>query len=203
MNDLVGKAGVEKAFEPYLRGRDGKRLITTDENGKLTGELYTREPQPGGTVALTLDIDLQADVEKALANTISGMIDKDSNERGGAAAVVSVGSGEVLALASYPSYDLSTFNEDYETLVADERLPMFNRATQGAYAPGSTFKMCTAVAALESGIITPLLHHSGPRHLYLLYPPTAHVLGLSAGRRYPRAHQCVPGHHRVLQLLLL
>lgn len=155
MNDLVGKAGVEKAFEPYLRGRDGKRLITTDENGKLTGELYTREPQPGGTVALTLDIDLQADVEQALANTISGMIDKDSNERGGAAAVVSVGSGEVLALASYPSYDLSTFNEDYETLVADERLPMFNRATQGAYAPGSTFKMCTAVAALESGIITP------------------------------------------------
>ncbi len=155
MNDLVGKDGVEKAFEEYLRGTDGRRLITTDEDGKLTGELYTREPQPGGTVALTLDIDLQADVERALAQTITGMIDEDSNERGGAAAVVSVGSGEVLALASYPTYDLSTFNEDYEDLVADERLPMFNRATQGAYAPGSTFKMCTAVAALESGIITP------------------------------------------------
>ena len=155
MNDLVGKDGVEKAFEEYLRGTDGRRLITTDEDGKLTGELYTREPQPGGTVALTLDIDLQADVEQALAETITGMIDEDSNERGGAAAVVSVGSGEVLALASYPTYDLSTFNEDYEELVADERLPMFNRATQGIYAPGSTFKMCTAVAALESGIITP------------------------------------------------
>ena len=155
MNDLVGKDGVEKAFEEYLRGTDGRRLITTDEDGKLTGELYTREPQPGGTVALTLDIDLQADVERALAQTITGMIDEDSNERGGAAAVVSVGSGEVLALASYPTYDLSTFNEDYEELVADERLPMFNRATQGIYAPGSTFKMCTAVAALESGIITP------------------------------------------------
>ena len=155
MNDLVGKDGVEKAFEEYLRGTDGRRLITTDEGGKLTGELYTREPQPGGTVALTLDIDLQADVERALAQTITGMIDEDSNERGGAAAVVSVGSGEVLALASYPTYDLSTFNEDYEDLVADERLPMFNRATQGTYAPGSTFKMCTAVAALESGIITP------------------------------------------------
>ncbi len=155
MNDLVGKDGVEKAFEEYLRGTDGRRLITTDEDGKLTGELYTREPQPGGTVALTLDIDLQADVERALAQTITGMIDEDSNERGGAAAVVSVGSGEVLALASYPTYDLSTFNEDYEDLVADERLPMFNRATQGTYAPGSTFKMCTAVAALESGIITP------------------------------------------------
>ena len=155
MNDLVGKDGVEKAFEEYLRGTDGRRLITTDGDGKLTGELYTREPQPGGTVALTLDIDLQADVERALAQTITGMIDEDSNERGGAAAVVSVGSGEVLALASYPTYDLSTFNEDYEDLVADERLPMFNRATQGTYAPGSTFKMCTAVAALESGIITP------------------------------------------------
>lgn len=155
MNDLVGKDGVEKAFESYLRGTDGRRLITTDETGKITGELYTREPQPGGTVALTLDIDLQADVEAGLAETISGMIDKDSNERGGAAAVVSVGTGEVLALASYPTYDLSTFNEDYDELVNDQRLPMFNRATQGIYAPGSTFKMVTAVAALESGIITP------------------------------------------------
>ena len=155
MNDLVGKDGVEKAFESYLRGTDGRRLITTDETGKITGKLYTREPQPGGTVALTLDIDLQADVEAALAETISGMIDKDSNERGGAAAVVSVGTGEVLALASYPTYDLSTFNEDYDELVNDQRLPMFNRATQGIYAPGSTFKMVTAVAALESGIITP------------------------------------------------
>lgn len=155
MNDLVGKDGVEKAFESYLRGTDGRRLITTDETGEITGELYTREPQPGGTVALTLDIDLQADVEAALAETISGMIDKDSNERGGAAAVVSVGTGEVLALASYPTYDLSTFNEDYDELVNDQRLPMFNRATQGIYAPGSTFKMVTAVAALESGIITP------------------------------------------------
>lgn len=155
MNDLVGKDGVERAFESYLRGTDGRRLITTDETGKITGELYTREPQPGGTVALTLDIDLQADVEAALAETISGMIDKDSNERGGAAAVVSVGTGEVLALASYPTYDLSTFNEDYDELVNDQRLPMFNRATQGIYAPGSTFKMVTAVAALESGIITP------------------------------------------------
>ena len=155
MNDLVGKDGVEKAFESYLRGTDGRRLITTDETGKITGELYTREPQPGGTVALTLDIDLQADVEAALAETISGMIDKDSNERGGAASVVSVGTGEVLALASYPTYDLSAFNEDYDELVNDQRLPMFNRATQGIYAPGSTFKMVTAVAALESGIITP------------------------------------------------
>ena len=155
MNDLVGKDGVEKAFEEYLHGKDGKRLITTDENGKITGELYTREPQPGGTVALTIDIDLQHVVEDTLASTIQGMIDKDSNERGGAAAVIQVGTGEVLAMASYPTYDLETFNQDYDELVKDERLPMFNRATQGVYAPGSTFKLCTSVAALEEGIITP------------------------------------------------
>lgn len=155
MNDLVGKDGVERAFEEYLHGKDGKRLITTDENGKITGELYTREPQPGGTVALTIDIDLQQVVEDTLASTIQGMIDKDSNERGGAAAVIQVGTGEVLAMASYPTYDLETFNQDYDELVKDERLPMFNRATQGVYAPGSTFKLCTSVAALEEGIITP------------------------------------------------
>ena len=155
MNDLVGKDGVEKAFEEYLHGKNGKRLITTDENGKITGELYTREPQPGGTVALTIDIDLQQVVEDTLASTIQGMIDKDSNERGGAAAVIQVGTGEVLAMASYPTYDLETFNQDYDELVKDERLPMFNRATQGVYAPGSTFKLCTSVAALEEGIITP------------------------------------------------
>ena len=72
-----------------------------------------------------------------------------------AAAVIGVGTGDVLALASYPTYDLETFNQDYEELVKDERLPMFNRATRGVYAPGSTFKLCTSVAALEEGIITP------------------------------------------------
>ena len=155
MDALVGESGVERAFEDYLRGIDGTRIITTDENGKITGELYTTEPQPGNTVALTLDIDLQEVTEKTLAKTVEAMIDEDSNQRGAAAAVVKVGSGEVLSLASYPTFDLSTFSEDYVDLLADERLPMFNRAVDGTYAPGSTFKMCTAVAALETGVITP------------------------------------------------
>ncbi len=155
MDALVGSSGVEKAFEPYLHGIDGSRLITTDENGKITGELFTKQPQPGATVALTLDIDLQAAAENALADTIQGMIDKDSNQRGGAAVVTKVGTGEVLALASYPTFDLAAFNETYSDLLEDERLPMFNRAVDGIYAPGSTFKLCTAVAALESGTITP------------------------------------------------
>ena len=155
MDALVGESGVEKAFEPYLRGIDGTRIITTDGNGKITGELYTKEPQPGNTVALTLDIDLQEVTEKALAATVESMIDEDSFQRGAAAVVMKVGSGEMLASASYPTYDLSKFSENYEALLSDERLPMFNRATDGTYAPGSTFKMCTAVAALETGIITP------------------------------------------------
>ena len=155
MDALVGKGGVEEAFEEYLHGTNGTRLITTDDSGRITGMLYTRDPQPGNTVALTLDIDLQQDVENALAKTIRDMQDEDSEERGGAAAVIRVGTGEVLALASYPSFDPATYLQNYESLVEDHRLPMFNRAINGTYAPGSTFKPCTAIAALESGIITP------------------------------------------------
>ena len=155
MDALVGKGGVEEAFKEYLHGTNGTRLITTDDSGRITGMLYTRDPQPGNTVALTLDIDLQQDVENALAKTIRDMQDEDSEERGGAAAVIRVGTGEVLALASYPSFDPATYLQNYESLVEDHRLPMFNRAINGTYAPGSTFKPCTAIAALESGIITP------------------------------------------------
>ena len=155
MDALVGESGAEKAFESYLRGIDGTRLITTDSSGRISGELYTRQPQPGATVSLTIDIDLQAACEESLARTVQAMIDEDSNERGAAAVVMSIGDGEVLALASYPSYDLANISSTYVDLLADERLPMFNRATDGIYAPGSTFKPVTAVAALESDVITP------------------------------------------------
>lgn len=155
MDALVGKGGAEEAFEQYLHGVNGVKLITTDENGKTTGELYTKEPQPGNTVALTIDIDLQKVAEDSLAEKISAMTSQDGVSRGGAAAVIGVGTGEILALASYPTYDLSKFDDLYDTWVKDPALPMFNRATDGTYAPGSTFKLCTSVAALESGIITP------------------------------------------------
>ena len=156
MNALVGKDGVEKAFEQYLHGTNGTKLVTTSSDGRVTGEVYVAEPQPGNTVALTLDIDLQEDTEKSLARVIGGMEKSDGKARGGAAVVMAVGSGEVLALASYPTYDLSRFDELYESLVNDtKRAPLFNRATYGTYAPGSTFKPLTSVAALESGTITP------------------------------------------------
>ena len=156
MNALVGKDGVEKAFEQYLHGTDGIKLVTTNSEGKITGEVYVVEPQPGNTVALTLDIDLQKATEKSLAKVIGAMEKKDGKARGGAAVVIGIGSGEVLSMASYPTYDLSRFDELYDKLVKDtKRTPLFNRATYGTYAPGSTFKPLTSVAALESGIISP------------------------------------------------
>ena len=151
----VGISGVESAFEEYLHGNAGKRLVTFDnDSGKITGELYSVEPKPGSTVALTIDIDFQAQVEEALKNTVSSMTKSDGIDRGAAVAVVQVGTGDVLALASYPTYSLSTFRQDLAELSTDPLQPMWNRATQGKYAPGSTLKPLTAIAALESGATT-------------------------------------------------
>ena len=154
MDAIVGKSGVEKAFEEYLHGKDGKRIITTNDEGKITREVYSVEPEPGDTVALTLDIDFQTRVEEILAATTEAIAKEDGIARGAAAAVIGVGSGDVLALASYPTYNLATYNEDYSELSQMEISPYYNRATSGLYPPGSTFKMITAVAALENNVIT-------------------------------------------------
>ncbi len=154
-NDLVGIDGVEYAFEDWLRGTDGKRVVTTNADGKVIDEIYSVEPEPGQNVALTLDIDFQTQVEQILADTVEGMTAEDGVARGAAAAVVQVGTGEVLSLASYPTFSLKTFNQDYAQLREDPLRPMYNRATMGLYAPGSTFKPAVAVAALEEGVITP------------------------------------------------
>ena len=163
MDDLVGKSGVESAFEEYLRGTDGTRLVSTNSDGKITSELYSVQPKPGDTVELTLDLPLQESVETALAATVSKMTATDGIVRGAGAAVIQVGTGDVLALASYPTYDPATYSTNYAELSKDPGNPLFNRATSGTYAPGSTFKPCTAVAALESGVITPTstIHTTG------------------------------------------
>lgn len=156
LDALVGKFGAEFAFEAYLHGTNGRRIVSTNSEGKITSELYAKEPQPGNTVELTIDLALQQTVEAALAETITKMNALDGNTTRGAGAVVtSVGTGEILALASYPTFDLSTYRPKYNTLSADPSNPLFNRATQGTYAPGSTFKPLTAVAALAEGVITP------------------------------------------------
>ena len=154
-NDWIGRSGVEAAYEEYLKGTDGRRIVSTNSDGKITGEYYEIEPEPGATVELTLDLELQQAVEEALAETVSKMTAEDGLEERGAGAVVEkVGTGEILALASYPTYDLSTFRQNYSELADDPANPMFNRATQGTYAPGSTLKPLTAVASLEENVTT-------------------------------------------------
>lgn len=156
--DKIGRTGVEAAFEDYLHGTNGKRIVSTNADGKVTGEYYSVEPVPGNTVELTIDLELQQVVEEALAKTVTAMNEEDGSEtRGAAAAVLTTHGSEVLALASYPTYDLSTFrqNDIYAQLENDPAKPMWNRATNGTYAPGSTFKPMTAIAALQEGVITP------------------------------------------------
>lgn len=155
MDDWIGKSGVEQAFETYLKGTDGIRIVSTNSEGKITSELYAEEPKPGGTVGLTIDLNLQQAAEAALAETVQRMDAEDGNmTRGAGVAVIKVGTGEVLALASYPTFDLADYNADYTALKDDPSNPLFNRATQGTYAPGSTLKPMTAVAALEEGKVT-------------------------------------------------
>ena len=150
MNATVGRTGVELAFEERLHGVSGARLMELDEDGNIINQQWQKEPEPGENAVLTLDIALQSTVEDILAEYAA----RQKEQKPMAAAVVDM-TGGVLALASYPSYDMTTFWEDYADLAADEELrPLVNRATQGLYSPGSTFKMLTAVAALDTGTIT-------------------------------------------------
>ncbi len=150
-NATVGRDGLELAFEERLHGASGSRLMELDNEGNITSQEWRTEPEPGENAVLTLDIALQATVEDILAQYAA----RQDEQKPMAAAVVDM-TGGVLALASYPTYDLSTFWENYSDLSTDnENRPLFNRATRGLYAPGSTFKPLTAIAALSSGTITP------------------------------------------------
>ena len=167
----IGKDGVEYAFEDYLHGADGEARITSTVDGVLISTEYTKEPKPGDHVYLTVDIGLQEVCEELLAAHIEGLnVERDQinleaemygterTERvsGGAICVVDIHTGEPLALASYPTYDPSTMLDEYEELVADEDAPLYNRCLMGKYAPGSTFKPCTATALMAEDILTPL-----------------------------------------------
>ena len=155
-DESVGKEGVEQAFESWLKGTDGKKAVETNTEGKVISETYKEEPVPGGHVALTLDIRLQEVAERALADGIAGL--KSEDTQGGALVAIDVSDGGVLAMASYPTYDRTTIysdNEAYNAALNDPLKPFYNRALLGQYAPGSTFKMVTAVGGLEEDIIEP------------------------------------------------
>ena len=155
-DDLVGKEGAELAFDDYLKGQDGWRMVATNNEGKVTGEFYSTEPEPGNIVELTIDLDFQAQVEGFLEETVTRLNADGDEKRGAGAAVVRVGTGEVLSLASYPSFDLSTFRqgENYAAVSSDPQAPLINRAAVGSYPPGSTLKPFTAMAALLEEKVT-------------------------------------------------
>ncbi len=156
MNDTLGKDGIEKIMEEYLKGTDGIQNIEQSFDGRTMKILETQEPIPGNNVILTLDLNMQKIAEDSLAETIRKMSGNPESygASAGAVCVIDVNNGEILATASYPTFNQNTFNEDYKSLLENNAKPMWNRAISGTYAPGSTFKMLTAVAALESGVTT-------------------------------------------------
>ena len=158
MNDTVGKDGVEAAFEDLLRGTPGTRDIELNQSGKVVSENWhvnaetgeVEAPKPGNNVMLTADIKLQEVVEESLKRHVPGMTD----ETEGAACVVTDMTGGILAMASYPTFSPESYSRDYNALSADPLKPLFNRALQGLYAPGSTIKMAVAAGGLEEGVIS-------------------------------------------------
>lgn len=156
MNDIVGKDGIEKILEEYLRGTDGVSSVEQNIDGKMSRILETKPAILGNYAVLTIDAHLQQVLEESIERVI-GNLQKTTNgrsARAGSAVVLDVNSGEVLAMASHPTFDQSRFNELWGILSKDPDRPMWNRAISGQYAPGSTFKPLSAIAALESGVIT-------------------------------------------------
>lgn len=161
MDADVGKSGFEQAFETYLHGIDGQRLDKVTKEGTIVSQQYLegKEPVAGNNVETTIDIDLQKVAEDALAKRMKELTDPNINTggegegidaQGAAVVVMKVKTGEILACASYPTFNLATMKEDWDAINSDDLKPLFNRAFGAAYAPGSTYKMCTLVAAMEN-----------------------------------------------------
>ena len=161
-NDIIGKTGIEYIFEDYLRGTNGVKQIDMAVDGTITAEVTEQEAIQGSDVVLTIDSQLQKVVEDTLAANIekikSGGFGKAYNATGGSCVVMNVKSGEVLAMASYPDYNPQSFtngisSEEWQNYSDNSSHPLLNKTIQSAYAPGSIFKMVTAIAGLESGSI--------------------------------------------------
>jgi penicillin-binding protein 2 len=155
----IGKNGIEKIYEPVLRGRAGISRYEVNALGREIKQLYRQDGEPGADLNLTIDLELQRHVHRRLAK-----------EQSAAAVVLDVHGGEVLALASVPAFDPGAFGNGlsrglWQTLTTDPRAPLMNKAIAGQYPPGSTFKMIVALAALEAGVATPDLKVNCPGHL--------------------------------------
>ena len=159
LDDIIGKDGIEKAMESELRGVDGEKTIMLNSSGEVTEVIEQKPPRPGNTVVLSIDKNLQKLAQDLLEKKIMWLRStrkeyEGKEAEGGAVAIVQVKTGEVLALANYPTYDISTFSQQYSELLANPLKPLFNRAVSGTYTPGSIFKPCTAVAGLSEGLET-------------------------------------------------
>lgn len=179
MNDTIGKDGLEKVLESYLKGTDGYKSVELSRGGNVNQILQSKPAEPGNYAMLTLDKGLQETLEQALAQNVG----QSGSGSGGAAIAVDPKTGEILATASYPSYNLNKFNEDYDNLLKDSKNPLFNRVFAGTYSPGSTFKMATAVAGMESGTITPStrITDRGRYTFYKDYQPTCLIYSSGGG----------------------
>ncbi|MEO7837406.1 MAG: penicillin-binding protein 2 [Acidimicrobiales bacterium] len=168
LGDDIGKSGTEQTYEADLRGRPSRTALEVDANGKVVGTLSNRPPRPGNDVQLTVDLDVQRLTEESLAQGLLSSRERtDRTDRrpfkapAGAAVVLDPRDGSVLAMASFPTYDPSAFvrgiSPELFGALQDKanHFPLTNRAIQGQYAPGSTFKLFTALAALQRGAITP------------------------------------------------
>lgn len=164
LNDIIGKTGIQYVFEDYLKGENGIKQIDMAVDGTVTDEYIEKEAIAGSDIYLSLDAKLQKKAEIALKNDIekiaNGGYSERSDAKSGAVVVMNVNSGEILAMASFPDYEPQLFadgisSEKYNEYINSSEKPLFNRAISGAYAPGSTFKMITAIAGLENGSITP------------------------------------------------
>lgn len=159
-NDRIGKNGLEKTAEGLLKGSRGTREILVDARGNVLSSVVTEEPSPGKTIVSTISKELQAAALRGLEDQIAHMQATMAEDDGGladagAVVAVDVKTGEILAMANYPNYDLSDYYSKYSELASDPMRPLFNRAAQGTYVPGSIFKPCVAVGGLAEGVIDP------------------------------------------------
>lgn len=157
-SDRIGKNGLEKAAESILKGSRGTREILVDAKGNVLSSTVTEAATPGNTVITTIDKDLQEAALRGLKNQIAHMQNTMAEDDGGladagAVVAVDVKSGEILAMANYPTFDLSDYYSNYSQLASDPMRPLFNRCTQGTYVPGSIFKPSVAVGGLIEGLI--------------------------------------------------
>ena len=156
MNDIIGISGLESAYEDELRGKDGVETITRNSDGVIVNTALTTVPEPGHTVQLTIDSEFQKAVDQALAKNVEWIKNTYADSKqanAGAVVVIDVKTGGVLAASNYPSFDQNLYAAQYNEYSADENMPLFNRALQGLYTPGYTYKPSVAVAGLDTGLL--------------------------------------------------